>query len=152
MKYLKFFEFFTKEQVKKYLLKAQQNSKIDPNVNVDDLLKGLKETSEKTEFEKFVESEADFISEGDYNRMNEYIEEFKKLNLDVSKLESLYPKLKRYKEIQYKDLYYGEFVDLKKKERNKKIFELDEELDELQPFVDEFIKEIKIIAKKANEI
>ena len=30
--------------------------------------------------------------------------------------------------------------------------ELDEELDALKPFVDEFIKEIKIVAKKANEI
>ena len=152
MKHLMLFEFFTKEEVKKFLLKAQKNSKIDPNVNIDDLLKGLKEPAEKTGFEKFVESEAKFISEGDYKRMKEYIEEFKKLNLDVSKLENLYPKLKRYKEIEYNDLYYGEFTQLKKKERNKKIFELDEELDALQPFVDEFIKEVKIVAKKCNEL
>jgi hypothetical protein len=152
MKHLKLFELFTKSEVKTFISKAEKNSEIKLNVNIDELLKKLKEPSEKTNFEKFVESEASFISEGDYKRMEEYIEEFKKLNLDVSILEKLYPKLKRYKEIQYKDLYYGEFVDLKKKERNRKISELNKELDILQPFVDEFIKEIKIIAKKCNNL
>jgi len=149
---MRLFEDFTKQQVKDMLLKAQKNSKIDTNLNIDDLLTGLKDQSEKTAFEKFVESEAKFISEGDYQRMEEYIEEFKKLKLDVSKLEQLYPKLKRYKEIENNDFYYGYYVDYKKKDKKRKISELNDEIDKLQPLVNQFIKEVKVMAKKAKEL
>lgn len=155
MKHLKLFEdyHYSKDDIKNMLLKAQKNSKIELKVDVDELLTGLKDpTKDRFGFEAFVEEEARFISEGDYKRMGEYIEKFKKLGLDTTKIEGLYPKLVRYKEIQFKDLDYGGFDYDTEQERKRIVARLEKELDKLEPFVEELKIEVKRLAKEAKEL
>lgn len=144
MKHLKLFEeyHFSKDQIRSMLLKAQKKSKIELKVDVDDLLNDLKETSNIFGFDYFVENEAKFISEGDYQRMGEYIEKFKNLGLNTTKIEELYPKLIRYKEIQFKELDYNDSVQTK----------LYKEMNSLEPFVFELQKEVKKLAIEAKKI
>jgi hypothetical protein len=153
MKYLKLFEDYSKEEIRNFLVKAQQNSQIDIKTNIDNLMNNLSKIKrpELGTFEYFVNSEARFISEGDYKRMGEYIEGFKKLGIDVSKVEELYPKLLRYKTIELKELDNYEH-GYSQKEKEKNLDRLYDELDDLEPYKVQFDDEVKILTKKAKQL
>lgn len=145
MKHLQVFENYSKENITRMLLKAQKKDQIELKVEIDDVLNNLKEQpKERFGFEDFVESEARFISEGDYKRMDEYIQKFKELGLDTLKIEKLYPKLQKYKHIQLKEMDYTNTNS----ERNR----LDNKLDRLQPYVDQLVEEVRKLAKQAKEL
>ena len=139
MKNIKLFEeyHFSKDQIENMILKAQKRSEIELKVDIDDLLDNLKSPEEdRFGFNAFVREEGRFISFGDQERMGEYIEKFKQLGLDTSKVEKLYPSIKIY--------YKNTLRDFNR--------ELDKRMDLLQPLVKEFENEIRILAKKANEL
>lgn len=144
MKHLKIFEEYSKEDIKNMLLKAQKKSQLTINSDVDDVLGNLKDPIPRFGFEAIVEEEARFLSEADYQRMGEYIQKFKELGLDTSIIEKLYPKLQKYKHIQFKELDYTTTNS------ERKI--LDDKLDKLQPFVDQLEQEVKKLAKQAKQI
>jgi hypothetical protein len=141
MKNLQLFEDYTKEQISKMLLKAQKNSQLELKVDVEDILANLKENP-RFGYEYFVDNEANFISEFDYQKMGEYIQKFKELGLDTSKIEKLYPKLQKYKHIQLKEMDYPK--------TNSEMNRLYDRLDKLQPFVDQLVEEAKRLAKEAK--
>lgn len=87
------------------------------------------------------DSREDFISAGDYQRMGDYIDKIKELDIDASKLEKLYPMYKKYW-----DMVYGEY-DKKEKDLDK----LYKEFDKLNNYVDDFIAELKRISKLVVE-
>jgi len=158
MKHLKLYEDFSKEEIKKMLLKAQKNSQIDIKVNIDDLVNNLKDPKDRTDFESFVEKEANFISAYDESKMGEYIQEFKKLGLDTSKIEKLYPDFLRYQEIHMKEMddlkmkNIGLDEDESEEEYEKEMDLLYDEADKLEPSVKELEAEVRILAKKAKEL
>jgi hypothetical protein len=90
MKHLQLFEDYSKEDISKMLLKAQKKSQLELKVGVDDILSNLKEPIPMFGFEAIVEEEARFLSESDYKKMGEYIQKFKELGLNTSKIEKLY--------------------------------------------------------------
>lgn len=151
MKKLKLFENFTKDNIKNLLLKGEKENDIIIKTNIDDFLDKNLKPKEQFGFNAFVEEEGKFISEADYERMGEYIQKFKDLGLNTSKIEELYPKLQRYKHIEMKeldDLPYNS--DYTRKEREQKEEELLTELDNLIPYVDELDKEVRNLAKQAK--
>jgi hypothetical protein len=144
MKHLQLFEDYSKEDISKMLLKAQKKSQLELKVGVDDILSNLKEPIPMFGFEAIVEEEARFLSESDYKKMGEYIQKFKELGLNTSKIEKLYPKLQKYKHIQFKDADYA----TTNWERNLAY----DKLDKLQPFVDQLVEEVKRLAKEAKKL
>jgi len=158
MKHLKLYEDFSKEEIKKMLLKAQRNSQIDIKINIDDLVNNLKDSKDRTDFESFVEQGANFISAYDESKMGEYIQEFKKLGLDTSKIERLYPDYLRYQEIHMKEMddlkikNLGIDEDESEEEYEKEMDLLYDEADKLESSVKELENEVRILAKKAKEL
>ena len=159
MKHIKMYEDFSKEQIKKMLLKAQKNSQIDIKVNIDDLINNLKEPKDRTDFEQFVDDEAKFISAHDESKMGEYIQKFKELGLNTSKIERLYPDFLRYQEIHLKEIddlelkNYGlDSEDEDEEEHDKELELLYDEMDKLEPSVKELENEARILAKKAKKL
>lgn len=151
MKYLKTFENFTIEDIELMLQRAKNRSLIDKNVNIDNIIKNLKEKPKIGTFEDFVDNEASFISAGDQQRMGEYIKKFKELGLNTKKAEYLYPKLERYLKIQNEidDLHVNYDTEI---EPSKKIDNLYDEEEKLRPYIDDLESEIKKLAKKAKII
>ena len=112
MKYLKTYENHSKGKIEKVLSDAIKNGEIDMvKINLNQLMNRFKDDNEPEidvlkssspiTFKYFVYSGAKFISEGDWGRMREYIEKFKKLGLNVDKVEELLPKVERYKYLQW---------------------------------------------------
>ena len=143
MKHLKIFEDYSKENIKNMLLKAQKKSQLTINSDVEDVLGNLKQPIPRFGFEAIVEEEARFLSEADYQRMGEYIQKFKELGLDTSIIEKLYPKLQKYKHIQFKESDYA----TTNSERNRAY----DRLDKLQPFVYQLDQEVEKLAKLAKQ-
>lgn len=145
MKRLKLFEDFSKDDIKNMLSKAQKKSQLELKVDADEILTNLDDPlKDRFGFKAIVREEARFLSEGDYQRMGEYIQQFKELGLDTTRIEKLYPKLQKYKQIQLRDMDYAR--------TNSEIKKLDGKLDKLQPYVDELVQEVKRLAKEAKKI
>lgn len=145
MKRLKLFEDFSKDDIKNMLSKAQKKSQLELKVDADEILTNLDDPlKDRFGFKAIVREEARFLSEGDYQRMGEYIQQFKELGLDTTRIEKLYPKLQKYKQIQLRDMDYAR--------TNSEIKKLDDKLDKLQPYVDELVQEVKRLAKEAKKI
>ena len=145
MKHLKLFEQYSKDDIKNMLLRAQKKSQIDLKVDVDELLSTLEDPlKDRFGFKAIVREEARFLSESDYKNMGEYIQQFKELGLDTKRIEKLYPKLQKYKQIQLRDMDYAR--------TNSEINRLYNRLDNLQPYVDELEQEVKRLAKEAKKI
>jgi hypothetical protein len=149
MKYIKLFENYSKEEIKNFLLKAQKNSQVEIKTNIDELLSKLEQPEIGT-FEYFVETEARFISEYNYQHMGSYIDRFEELGLDTSRIEELLPSLLRYKKIQMKEIERYEHGGYSRKEREMNLDRLYDEMDELAPYVEELEKEVKKLAKQAK--
>ena len=158
MKNIKTFENFTEQDVKNMLLKSQKKNDIEIKTSIDDVIKNITNTGNLSKlgtFEGFVEQEGRFISASDQGRMSEYVQKFKELGLDTKRAEELLPKFQRYIQIEYKELdKYSMPVSTKEEahEYGKKLNQLYAESEKLRPVVDEMEKEIRILAKKANEI
>lgn len=151
MKTLKTFENFSKEEIKEILQKAQKNSDIKIN-NIDNFLDKYMKPVERFGFNAIVREEARFLSEADYDRMGEYIEKFKALNIDTSKIEELYPKLVRYRKLlTLEDNHRYEYFDTKK-EKEEAYEKIIDETDDLQQYVDQLKEEVKVLAKQAKEL
>lgn len=142
-KHIKLYESYTEEQVRNVLSKND----IKLNVPVDEVINRLNYKKEnRFGFEGFLDSEGKFISEGDKDRMGDYITKFKELGLDTKKVEELFPDYKKYNELvrsPYKFFSYGDVHNGKT---------IDIVIDELEPSVEEFDKEIRILVKKANQL
>ena len=158
MKHLKKFENFTEQDVKDMLLKSQNKHDIEIKTSIDDVMKNIKNTNSLSKlgtFEGFVEDEGKFISAADQGRMSEYIKKFKELGLDTKKVEELLPKFQRYIQIEYKELdnlsmpVYDREEAIENGRKKKNLYS---ESEKLRPFVDEMEKEIRNLAKKANEL
>ena len=152
MKHLKNFENYTEKDVRDMLEKSQKKQDIEIKTSIDNVMSNLIDTNDVKligTIKGFIISEGEFISEGDKKRMKEYIQEFKKLGLDVSKVEKLLPKYEKYTEISY-DL--NSYFDALTEYDYKQITKLNDELDSLENDVEEFETEIRILAKKAKEL
>jgi len=153
MKYLKHFENYSRQQIEDMLNKAKRDSIIDKNIDINKIISKLHDTPKFGTFESFVDSEGNFLSEGDKQRMGEYIQEFKKLRLDTKKIEKLYPKLKRYLDITYREIenIESDYFD-SKEEKNAALDKLYLEEDEMYKYVKELKKEAANLAKQAKII
>lgn len=146
MKHIQLYESYTEEQVRKVLSKDD----IKLNVSVDEVINRLNYKKEnRFGFDGFVDSEGEFISESDKDDMGEYIEKFKELGLDTKKIEELYPDFKKYSKLIRSTNNWGSWdINNNKIEYDR----LNSVIDDLEPSVDEFNKEIRILAKKANQL
>jgi len=128
---------------------------------ITDLIIGKNKKYPQFGFESFMLSAADgkmFISEGDKERMGDYIQKIKDLGIECTELERLY---KFYKERQdlyvtiekiEQDLYHDSHLDEIESDNLKK--ELDssyEKLDDLISYIKEFERELREISKKVVE-
>jgi len=149
MKHLKLYEDYTKKDVKRLLVKAQNDKDLTMNVGVDDILNKLDHVKIGIiGFNAFVDSNGSFISEGDYERSDEYINKFKAMGLDTSKIEKLLTNVKRYKRIQIIELDNAERYG----DNEEEIDKLNDELDNLQDDMDKFKIELRKLATEANQI
>ena len=147
MKHIKLYEQFKIDEdgIKKMLNISQQKGDIEIKTSVDNVIDNIKHYHPKIgTFKSFIISENDFFSEGDKGRINEYIEEFKKLGIDVSELEELKPYFDQMLGIERGLDVYGhedeEYSDLVQQE------------EEIQNEYEQFIKELFVLRKDAKKI
>jgi hypothetical protein len=153
MKYLKYLEDYSTDQIENMLNRAKKDNLIDKNVDIQKIIGKLQDKPRIGTFEYFVYSKGDFVSAGDQQRMGEYIEKFKKLGLDTTRIEELYPKLQRYMKIEYKEIEdYNFGYDGSDEEKEKALNALYDESESLRKYVDEIKKEASKLAKQANEL
>jgi len=158
MKNIKTFENFTEQDVKNMLLKSQKKNDIEIKTSIDDVIKNITNTGNLSKlgtFEGFVEQEGRFISAADQGRMSEYVQKFKELGLDTKKAEELLPNFQRYVQIEYKEIdKYSMPVSTKEEahEYGRKLNQLYDESEKLQPFVKEMENEVRKLAKEANQL
>ena len=125
---------------------------------ITDLIIGKNKKYPQFGFESFMLSAAEgkmFISEGDKERMGDYIQKIKDLGIECSSLEQLYIFYKEYCDNTNEldklesELYHTHDED--KKEINDKIPELINRIDDLQPYIGKFKNELQSISKKVVE-
>jgi len=148
MKYLKTYETFNEKELRDFLKKSEEKGEIVIKADIDKIVKPYIKYELGT-FENFVSDEARFISEGDRNRMEKYIERFKEMGLDVNKLEELNTKYQKFREL-HKQL---DIIDFEGKDSvNRSSKEIWKEIETLEHIVPEFEKEVKKIAKEAKHL
>lgn len=148
MVHLELYENYTEKNIKDMLLKSQRKSQIYIKAPIEDIMKNIKnDVSLIGTFEGFIEDEGSFISEGDKKRMGEYIKKIKDLGINTTEIEKLLPKYERYVYLSYATSDMREF-DYK----NPKYIKLLEEYDSLEPYVEQFENEIRILAKRTKRL
>lgn len=164
MKYILERNSFTNDDIKKALNSSIKSGDISMKISPDEFInKELnRQYPEIGTFESMVKSS--FISHGDESRMGDFIKRFKELNIDVSKLEELFPKYLEYKkypldppmEYDY-DLYddNGDEVDEEIKRYDDDMDKWYDESDIHEEVREEFNNEVKrlcVIARKILDI
>ena len=150
MKHIKLYEHFTEEQIRSVLSKKD----IKLNVSVDEIINRLNTKQEnKFGFDSFIDDGGRFISDGDRQRMTDYIIKFKKLGLDTQRVEELLPDYELYHELNSK-LTKGTSVeyedeDEKESDEDEKIWDM---LESLENSIEHFEEEIRKLAKSAKEL
>jgi len=148
MKYLKTYETFDEKELREFLKKAEEKGEIVLKADIDKIVKPYIEYKLGT-FEYFISSEARFISEGDRNRMGDYIERFKEMGINVDKLEELNNKYQHFRKL-HNDL---DIIDFEGKDAiNRSSKEIWKEIDVLGNIEKDFEKEVKKIAKEAKHL
>lgn len=151
MKHIKKFENYSEEVIRNMLVRSQKKNDIEIKTSIDNVLNNIVDPHDVKSigtFKGFIIGEGDFISEGDKKRMKDYIQEFKKLGLDISKAEKLLPSYQRYWEIE-RDMDYVGYPGKGDEEEYVKFVN---EQGALESDVDEFEIEIKKLAKQAKEL
>jgi len=94
----------------------------------------------------------DFISEGDRERMGDYIKKIKDMDIDTSKLEELYPSVERERILYLKEEDKIRFNnELSEEEKDEAYDKLYKEIDSLKNNVKEFENELKKLSKQVVE-
>ncbi len=158
MKYLKIYENFSEDELKRFLQKAVKRGDISLNIDIDKLINKYKVPKIGT-FEAFVENEAKFISIGDSKQMSEYVTKLKELGLNVSKLEHLLKDYNRYHEITFLEddlrIQIHHLYSDEKDEKKKLKIKIDKLLDEqeiLKISTYKFEEELRKVVKQAKEL
>lgn len=151
MKHLKNFEKYTEQDVRDMLARSQRKQDIEIKTSIDNVMNNLIDTHDVKligTFRGFIIDEGRFISEGDKRRMNQYIQEFKKMGFDTSKVEKLLPNYEKYRQLTIDLSDFGYPIKGKEEEYDR----LNNELNSLEVDVEEFNTEIRKLAKKAKEL
>jgi hypothetical protein len=120
---------------------------------ITDIIVGKSKKYPQFGFENFFISTADgkmFVSEGDKERMPEYIKRIKDMGIECSKLEELLPKYEEWRKLGSDD-YHGYDEDGNEITPEDYYDDYDRKLKELQPLAEKFEEELKNISKKVVE-
>ena len=151
MKHLKNFENYSEEVIRDMLVRSQKKNDIEIKTSIDNVINNIIDPHDVKSigtFKGFIISEGDFISEGDKGRMQEYIQEFKKLGLNISKAEKLLSSYQRYWEIENQMDYVG----YPGKGDEEEYVKFVTEQNDLEDDVEAFETEIKKLAKEAKDL
>lgn len=129
---------------------------------VVDIIMGKNKKYPQFGFESFMIAAANnnmFISEGDKERMGEYIQKIKDLGIDVPELEKLYKRYEKFNNLWKEEdklsdeLNFYDEDDEEYDKINNRLLELEEflETEEYDKLVNNFKKELQKISKKVVE-
>ena len=128
---------------------------------ITDLIIGKNKKYPQFGFENFMLSVAKdkmFISEGDKERMGDYVQKIKNLGIECSELEKAYKYYKEYYDLYDEiektehELHHDTYLDEKeRKELANKLESSYGKLDGLESYLDNFKKELQKISKKVVE-
>lgn len=150
MKHLKKFENYSEFEIKNMLVKSQKKQDIEIKTSIDNVMNNLMSNHDVKligTFKGFVIDEGNFISEGDKERMKDYIQEFKKLGINTSKAEKLLPNYIKFWKLN-SDLAGWSPT----KSEEQLYMRAINTIESLENDVDDFEIEIKRLAKEAKKL
>lgn len=122
---------------------------------ITDLIVGKEKKYPQFGFENFIINAANgnfFVSEGDRQRMGEYIERISKLGIDTTKLEKLYLSVKKQLELELNEIDNIHMnPDLTKKQEEEELNKIYDEINRLQPDIDKFYSILTDISKEVEK-
>lgn len=132
------------------LVKSQKKQDIEIKTSKDNVMNNLMSKYDVKligTFKGFVISEGEFISEGDKERMKDYIQEFKKLGINTYKAEKLLPNYIKFWELNSDIAGWNPT-----KSEEQSYMNTINTMNAIENDVDDFEIEIKRLAKKAKEL
>ncbi len=149
MKHLKTFESYTDSDIKRMIDKTTNKGDMDLRVSPEEFITNGK-APELGSFEYFVSRDEPFYSEGVKSRIGEFVDKFKELGLDISKIENIKDTFKKVQDLDYQidnlRFDYSTPVEEKYDEEER----LEAEIEELKPSIELLKIEISRLIKEVR--